>query len=128
MPKEAWEDHELLRRVVCDFTLEFTPGTRMHYHGRAAHWTAAVLIEALTKQDYRTFIRDNVVEPLGLAGELFVGLPEAEGKRAADMHEPSADGGKMSSAPRRTTPPSAGPAPRAAAATPPRAPWRPSTR
>jgi CubicO group peptidase (beta-lactamase class C family) len=92
--REAWEDHELLRRVVCNFTLEFTPGTRMHYHGRAAHWTAAVLLEALTKQDYRTFIRDNVVEPLGLAGELFVGLPEVEGKRAADMHEPSADGGR----------------------------------
>jgi CubicO group peptidase (beta-lactamase class C family) len=95
VPREAWEDHELLRRVVCNFTLEFTPGTRMHYHGRAAHWTAAVLLEALTRQDYRTFIRDNVVEPLGLAGELFVGLPEVEGKRAADMHEPSADGGRI---------------------------------
>ena len=92
VPREAWEDHELLRRVVSSFTLEFTPGTRMHYHGRAAHWTAAVLVEALTKQDYRTFIRDNIVEPLGLAGELFVGLPEVDGKRAADMHEPSADG------------------------------------
>jgi CubicO group peptidase (beta-lactamase class C family) len=92
VPKEAWEDHELLRRVVSNFTLEFTPGTRVHYHGRAAHWTAAVLVEALTKQDYRTFIRDNIVEPLGLAGELFVGLPEVEGKRAADIHEPSADG------------------------------------
>src|SRR5919109_4255897 len=64
VPREVWEDHELLRRVVCNFTLEFTPGTRVHYHGRAAHWTAAVLIEALTKQDYRTFIRDNVVGPL----------------------------------------------------------------
>jgi CubicO group peptidase (beta-lactamase class C family) len=92
VPREAWEDHELLRRVVSSFTLEFTPGTRMHYHGRAAHWTAAVLVEALTKQDYRTFIRENIVEPLGLAGELFVGLPEVEGKRAAEMHEPSADG------------------------------------
>jgi CubicO group peptidase (beta-lactamase class C family) len=95
VPREAWEDHELLRRVVCNFTLEFTPGTRMHYHGRAAHWTAAVLVEALTKQDYRTFIRENIVEPLGLAGELFVGLPEVEGKRAVDMHEPSPDGGRI---------------------------------
>ena len=95
VPKEAWEDHELLRRVVCNFTLEFTPGTRVHYHGRAAHWAAAVLIEALAKQDYRTFIRDNVVGPLGLAGELFVGLPEVEGKRAADMHEPSAAGASL---------------------------------
>jgi CubicO group peptidase (beta-lactamase class C family) len=95
VPREAWEDHELLRRVVCGFTLEYTPGTRVHYHGRAAHWTAAVLIEALTKQDYRTFIRDHVVGPLGLAGELFVGLPEVEGKRTADIHEPSADGGRL---------------------------------
>ena len=92
VPREAWEDHELLRRVVCGFTLEFTPGTRVHYHGRAAHWTAAVLIEALAKQDYRAFIRDHVAGPLGLAGELFVGLPEVEGKRAADIHEPGADG------------------------------------
>jgi CubicO group peptidase (beta-lactamase class C family) len=94
VPKEAWEDHDLLRRTVCSFTLEWTPGSRMFYHGRAAHWTAAVLIEALTKQDYRAFIRENIVEPLGLAGELFVGLPEVEGKRAVDMHEPSADGAR----------------------------------
>ena len=94
VPKEAWTDHELLRKVVCDFRLEWTPGSRMFYHGRAAHWTAAVLIEALTRQDYRDFIRENVVEPLGLAGELYVGMPEVEGKRAVDMHEPSADGSK----------------------------------
>ena len=95
VPKEAWEDHELLRRVVCDFRLEWTPGSRMFYHGRAAHWTAAVLVEALAKQDYRNFIRENIVEPLGLGGELFVGMPEVEGKRAVDMHEPSADGTRM---------------------------------
>jgi CubicO group peptidase (beta-lactamase class C family) len=94
VPREAWEDHELLRKVVSNFTLEWTPGSRVFYHGRAAHWTAAVLIEAVTRQDYRAFIRENVIEPLGLAGELFVGLPEVEGKRAADMHEPSADGAR----------------------------------
>lgn len=93
VPKAAWEDHELLRKTVCNFTLEWTPGSRVHYHGRAAHWTAAVLIEALTRTDYRTFIHDNVVEPLGLGGELFVGMPDVEGKRAAEIHEPSADGG-----------------------------------
>src|SRR2546422_7116341 len=25
----AWEDHELLRKIVCGFTLEWTPGTRV---------------------------------------------------------------------------------------------------
>src|SRR5207249_4202539 len=79
-------------KTFCDFTLEWVPGSQVHYHGRAAHWVAAVLIEALAKTDYRTFIRDNVAEPLGLGGELFVGLPDVEGKRAADIHEPGPDG------------------------------------
>src|SRR5262245_19995726 len=94
VPKEAWEDHDLLRRSVCGFTLEWTPGSRVHYHGRAAHWTAAVLIEALTKTDYRAFIRDNVADPLGLGQDLFVGVPDAVHGRTVDMHEPSADGGR----------------------------------
>jgi CubicO group peptidase (beta-lactamase class C family) len=92
VPREAWHDHDLLRRTVCNFTLEWTPGSRVYYHGRAAHWTAAVLVEALTKTDYRHFIRDNIVGPLGLDDELFVGLPDSQHGRAADMHDPSKDG------------------------------------
>jgi CubicO group peptidase (beta-lactamase class C family) len=92
VPKAAWEDHELLRQAVSDFTLEWTPGSRVHYHGRAAHWVAAVLIEALSKTDYRAFIREQVVEPLGLGDELFVGLPDARHARAVDMHEPGPTG------------------------------------
>ncbi len=95
LPKEVWEDHELLRRTVCNFTLEWTPGTRLHYHSRAAHTVAAAMIEALTKTDYRAFIRDNVVVPLGLGSDLFVGLPDAEHGRAADIHEPAADGSRQ---------------------------------
>jgi len=95
VPKAAWTDHDLLRRAVCGFTLEWTPGSRVVYHGRAAHWTAAALIEALTKTDYRAFIRESVTEPLGLGAELFVGLPDAEHARAVDMHEPSADGARQ---------------------------------
>ena len=55
MPKAAWADHDLMRRTVCAFTLEWTPGSRAHYHGLTAHWTAAALIEAVTKTDYRDF-------------------------------------------------------------------------
>ena len=95
MPDAAWTDHELLRRTVCGFTLEWTPGSRVRYHGLAAHWVAAALIEAKTKTDYRDFIRLNVTEPLGLANELFVGLPDAQHARAVDMHEPAADTGRQ---------------------------------
>lgn len=92
VPTEAWDDHELLRRAVCGFTLEWTPGSRLHYHRLAAHWTAAAMIEAVTKTDYRAFIRDQVIVPLGLGDELFVGLPDTQHGRTVDMHEPSPDG------------------------------------
>jgi CubicO group peptidase (beta-lactamase class C family) len=95
VPKAAWEDHELLRRSVCGFTLEWTPGSRVFYHRGAAHWVAAALIEALTKTDYRAFIRENIAEPIGLGDELYVGLPDRAHGRAVDMHEPSQDGGRQ---------------------------------
>ncbi len=92
LPQAAWSDHALMRKLVCDFTLEWTPGSRVHYHPLAAHWTAAVLIEAITGTDYRDFIRSRVIEPLGLGNELFVGLPDQQSGRASEMHQPAADG------------------------------------
>ena len=92
IPSQAWDDHELLRKAVCEYTLEWAPGSRVHYHGRAAHWTAAAMIEAITKTDYRAFIRDEVLVPLGLGDDVYVGLPDAQHARAVDMHEPGPDG------------------------------------
>ena len=92
VPSQAWDDHELLKKTVCEFSLEWEPGSRVHYHGRAAHWTAAAIIESLTKLDYRRFIREELIVPLGLGDELFVGVPDAVQDRAADMHEPGPDG------------------------------------
>jgi CubicO group peptidase (beta-lactamase class C family) len=92
VPPEAWEDHAKLRETVCGFALEWTPGSKVSYHTQAAHWTAAVLIEALTGEDFRVFIRKAVLEPLGLGRDLYVGLPDSAFTRAADMHEPGPDG------------------------------------
>ncbi|MCW3473500.1 serine hydrolase domain-containing protein [Limobrevibacterium gyesilva] len=92
VPQKAWEDHALLKETVCDFSLEWTPGSKLAYHGLSAHWTAAVLIEALTGQDFREVIRETVIAPLGLQNELMVGLPKAAMARTADMHEPAEDG------------------------------------
>jgi CubicO group peptidase (beta-lactamase class C family) len=90
---DSWADHKRLREVVCDFPLEWSPGSKVHYHGQTAHWTLGVLIEALTGQDFRDVIRETVAEKLGLGRELFVGLPDSEFGRAADMHEPLPNGG-----------------------------------
>ena len=42
------------------------PAARLQYHGRAAHLMQAMVIEAVTGQDYRDVIRDKVLAPLGL--------------------------------------------------------------
>lgn len=94
VPKEAWDDHDRLKQVVCDFTLEWTPGSKVHYHGLSAHWTAGVVIEAVTGQDFRDFIRENVIEPIGLGNDLFMGVSRpSELARVSDMHVPPPAGG-----------------------------------
>ena len=102
----AWEDHARLREQVCDFTLEWEPGARVVYHGGAAHWVQAMLIEAVTGQDYRAYVQENIIAPLGLAG-LRVGVPDALHGRLAFMyrhaepgaHEPVVDEDRDANAP-----------------------------
>jgi CubicO group peptidase (beta-lactamase class C family) len=84
--RETWTDHARMRAEVCDFSLDWTPGTRLQYHPRAAHLTQAMVIEAVTGRDSRDVIRDKVLAPLGLAGDIFVGVPPGEQPRCADTY------------------------------------------
>ena len=86
VPEEAWTDHEVLKSAVCDFTLEWTPGSKVQYHGTSAHWVAAALIESLRGRDYRDVIRDNLLAPLGLENDIFVGVPPEEQPRCTNIH------------------------------------------
>lgn len=104
VPKEAWDDHARLRQVVCDFSLEWTPGSRVHYHGLSAHWVAAVVIEAVTGKDFRDVVRETVIDPLGLGNELFMGVGPAQAARVSDMHYPPPLGGVPQNDPDNNTP------------------------
>ena len=84
----TWTDHARMRAEVCDFSLEWTPGSKLQYHGRAAHLVQAMVIEAITGRDYRDVIRERVIEPLGLGNDIFVGVPEAQQPRCADTYAP----------------------------------------
>jgi CubicO group peptidase (beta-lactamase class C family) len=91
VPPECFMDRERLRHAVCAFKLEWPTASRSIYHRLAAHWVIAVVIEAITGGDYRDEIRQRVIEPLGLSGEMFLGLPEAEDRRASAMYTPKQD-------------------------------------
>ena len=87
----AWADHALMREQVCDFTLEWTPGSKVAYHGAAAHWVQATLIEAVTGEDYRGAVRRLVLDPLGIEG-IQIGVPDPLHRHLAGAYERAADG------------------------------------
>ncbi len=84
--RECWTDHARMRAEVCGFSLDWTPGTRLEYHPRAAHLVQAMVIEAVTGADYRDVIRDKVLAPLGLSGDIAVGVPAEMLARCADTY------------------------------------------
>src|SRR5918912_3896966 len=64
--RESWADHARMRAEVCDFSLDWTPGTRLQYHPRAALLNQAMVIETVTLPHYRDFIHGHVMASFGL--------------------------------------------------------------
>lgn len=90
VPASAWHDHAQVLQAVCGFSLQWPPGSRVHYHGLSAHWVLAMVIEAITGQDFREAITQLVLQPLGLHNDLFMGLPATQQHRLAFLYEPDA--------------------------------------
>src|SRR3984957_20517433 len=86
--KATWTDHARMPAEVCDFALDWTPGSKLQYHGQAAHLVQAMVIEAVTGHDYRDVIRERVIEPLGLDNDIYVGVPTQIQSRCADTYAP----------------------------------------
>ena len=76
-----WDDKEARLSRFARWRLNWEPGSKFEYHPSSSMYVIAELIERRSGQDYREFVRDRVLEPLGLKN-LFVGLPEHENARA----------------------------------------------
>jgi CubicO group peptidase (beta-lactamase class C family) len=48
--------------------LNWEPGSRMEYHSSSAHWVLAELIERVSGMDFRDYIDQCIIRPLGLTG------------------------------------------------------------
>lgn len=59
--------------------LNWEPGTRFEYHPTSAHWVLAEIIERISGQDYREFVRTRVLDPLGLRHLRLGEPPERQG-------------------------------------------------
>ena len=72
-----WDDLGRRRARFAKWRMNWDPGTRYEYHPTSAHWVLAELIERVTGQDFRAFIRERVLDPNGLHA-LQVGVPEGD--------------------------------------------------
>ena len=71
--------------------MEWDPGTQSAYHPTSAHWVLAELIERFGGMDYRRFVAERVLEPLGLS-RWRLGVPVAEQADILDVQIVGADG------------------------------------
>ncbi len=79
-----WSDRAARLERFSRWRLNWEPGSRFEYHPTSAHWVLAELVEAVTGTDYRRWIRDQVLVPMGLS-HLRLGAPDGEPVEAAEI-------------------------------------------
>ncbi|MFX3657798.1 MAG: serine hydrolase domain-containing protein [bacterium] len=75
-----WLDPDRRLARFGQWRLTWPPGSRFEYHPTATMWVIAELIERRSGVEFREFVRQRVIDPLGL-DDCFVGLPEQENAR-----------------------------------------------
>ena len=78
-----WDDRDARRARFSRWRLNWTPGSRFEYHPTSSMWVIAEIVERRSGKDFRAFIRERIIEPLGLTG-LHVGLSAEENHRVAE--------------------------------------------
>ena len=66
MPFDEWVDPGRRAARLASWELEWEPGSRFVYHPSSAHWVLAQLAESVTGLDFRTFVRQSLLGPLGI--------------------------------------------------------------
>jgi CubicO group peptidase (beta-lactamase class C family) len=75
-----WNSKKETLERFSQWRLNWAPGTRYEYHPTSSMWVIAEIIERRGGLAYTEFVRQRVLDPLGL-DSIFVGLPDAENHR-----------------------------------------------
>ena len=80
-----WDNRERRLQRFSTWRLNWEPGSQFVYHATSAHWVLAEIIERRTGKDFRAYVRERILDPMGLA-DFYVGLPSDENGRVADVY------------------------------------------
>lgn len=79
-----WDDRERRLSRFSTWRLNWEPGSKFEYHATSAHWVLAEIIERRTGKGFREYVRERIIEPMGLEG-LYIGLPRELNGQVADV-------------------------------------------
>ncbi|MEJ7584487.1 MAG: serine hydrolase domain-containing protein [Acidimicrobiales bacterium] len=77
MPRALWLDRAARLERFGRWRLNWDPGSQYEYHPTSAHWVLAEVIERISGTDFRRFVHDRLLGPLGLRGPR-LGVAEAD--------------------------------------------------
>ena len=80
-----WHDRKRRLKRFSDWRLNWKPDSRFEYHPTSSMYVIAEIVERLSGTPFLEFVRTRIMSPLGLEDEFWVGLPESEGHRVAEV-------------------------------------------
>ena len=79
-----------MTEALANSELWWEPGTKMTYHAQTFGFLVGELVRRATGKPISQVLREEITEPLGIADEVYFGVPASELPRVATLHE--ADG------------------------------------
>ena len=84
-------DWQKMCAVIADLEPWWEPGTKTAYHAYTFGYIVGEVVRRATGKPISQVLREEVTEPLGVADELYFGVPESALGRLARLEEPESD-------------------------------------
>lgn len=84
---EAFLDWDRMCALIASAEPWWEPGTRTGYHAQTFGWIVGEIVRRATGKSISQVLRDEVANPLGVADELFFGVPVSELGRLARLED-----------------------------------------
>lgn len=82
-------DWDRMCAAIADARPWWAPGEKAGYHGQSFGYILGEVVRRATGRRISEVLRDEVAGPLGIADELYLGVPEAELPRVARLDDPA---------------------------------------
>lgn len=87
-PKEVVLDWDSAINFIAQGTPAWEPGTATGYHAITYAWVVGGIVQGASGRHIKDVIQEEIARPLGVEGEMYVGIPEGLENRLASLQTP----------------------------------------